>query len=256
MCLSKTKKQKHFNDKEVFDKTLHQFSQYNKRQILGSYEKLEDYKAGRGVESIFNAIRPKYPVEKYSEVFGYNSGMKQLTKETITSEERDIINDWLDYYGCKKIRDVYYDVFTDKDYINKAKTLDNMFEKYDSFLNKNETIYRGIRFEQKDERFNILINTYKKAYNNNGLVVIDKAPSSFSRNKNVAYNEFAMVNNNRYNSIVFELVKRNDNELYIKKFAGKFAYQDEIVVKSHKCLYEITDIVESDNSVIVKIKEV
>jgi len=182
--------------------------------------------------------------------------MKRLTKETATKEEIEVIYDWLDYYGCKKIRDVFYGNVIDESYLNKAKTLECMFEKYDSFLDKSEPIYRGIKFKKEDERFNILTETYKEAYKNNGLITIDRAPSSFSRNKDVTFNEFAMVNNDDYNSIVFELVERKNNELYIKEFAGKFAYQDEIVVKSHKSLYQIIDIKDNESFVIVKIKEV
>ena len=190
------------------------------------------------------------------DVLDYNSGMKRLTKETTTKEEIEVINDWLDYYGCKKIRDVFYGNVIDKRYLKKAKIFDNMFKKYDSFLDKNKPIYRGIKFKKEDERFNILIETYKEAYKNKGLIIIDRAPSSFSRNKDVAFNEFAMVNNGHYNSIVFELVERKNSELYIKEFAGKFAYQNEIVIKSHKSIYQIIDIKENENYVIVKIKEV
>jgi len=32
-----------------------------------------------------------------------------------------------------------------------AKILDEMFQKYDSFLDKNEPIYRGIRFKDREE---------------------------------------------------------------------------------------------------------
>jgi len=64
----KIKKQTHFKDKSVFDKTLNNFSEYDQKQILGSSAKLEEYKRGKGIEDIFNDIRPKYPILKYSDI--------------------------------------------------------------------------------------------------------------------------------------------------------------------------------------------
>jgi len=37
-------------------------------------------------------------------MLGYNFGMRRLTKETAIKEEISVINDWLDYYECQKIR--------------------------------------------------------------------------------------------------------------------------------------------------------
>ena len=64
----KTNKQKHFKDKEVFDKTLNNFSVYEQKQILGSGAKLEEYMRGAKIENIFNSIRPNYPILKYSDI--------------------------------------------------------------------------------------------------------------------------------------------------------------------------------------------
>jgi len=161
--------------------------------------------------------------------------MKRLTKETATKDEKKVIGDWLDYYECQKIRACFYGYVIDESYLNKAKTLDGMFEKYDSFLDKSEPIYRGIRFK---------FNTYKEALNKNGAIEIDLAPSSFSRNKDVAYKEFARADSDKFHSIIFKLVKRKDGELYIKEFAGKFTYQDEIIIKSQRSKFKIIDIKE------------
>ena len=73
---------------------------------------------------------------------------------------------------------------------------------------------------------------------------MNEAPSSFSRNKDVAYKEFARADSDNFHSIIFKLVKRKDGELYIKQFAGKFAYQDEIIIKSQKSKFKIIDIKE------------
>ena len=87
--------------------------------------------------------------------------MKRLTKETATKDEKKVIGDWLDYYECQKIRACFYGYVIDKSYLNKAKTLDGMFEKYDSFLDKSEPIYRGIRFKNREEFDIFLKNAYK-----------------------------------------------------------------------------------------------
>ena len=165
--------------------------------------------------------------------------MKRLTKEIATKDEKEAIGGWLDYYECQKIRGCFYGFVADEKYLKKAKTLDMMFEKYDSFLDKNETIYRGIRFKDTEE-FNIFLSNAHK--NLNKVVDIDLAPSSFTKNKNVAYNEFAKAKDDTYHSIVLKLLKRKSNELYIKDFAGKFAYQDEFIIKSHKSKFKIIDI--------------
>jgi len=70
------------------------------------------------------------------------------------------------------------------------------------------------------------------------------APSSFSRNKDIAYKEFARVDSDKFYSIIFKLIKRKAGELYIKEFAGKFSYQDEIIIKSQKSKFKIIDIKE------------
>jgi len=173
----------------------------------------------------------------------YNFDMKRLTKESITEEELEVINSWLDYYECQKIRSCFYGEIIDERYFKKAKILDEMFQKYDSFLDKNEPIYRGIRFKNREE-FEIFFDTYQEALNKNGAIVIDLAPSSFSRNKDIAYKEFARVNSDKFYSIIFKLIKRKAGELYIKEFAGKFSYQDEVIIKSQKSKFKIIDIKE------------
>ena len=234
--------------------TMSKFSLNEQRQIVGSYEKLQEFKNGVDIVELFNRVRPSYPVSKYGGVL-YNGEMEILTKKIITKEETNVINDWLSYAECKKIRAYFYGQKVDAKYNKEASLLENMFNKYDSELDKNEHIYRGLRFNKDNEIFDILIQTYKQAYKEKGLIQIDEAPSSFSRDKKVAYDEFARVNDIKYNSLVFHLTKRTKGELYIKEFADKFAYQDEIVIKSHKSLYEIKSIKQNSNFTIIEIEE-
>lgn len=234
---------------------MNKFSLRDQQHIVGSFDKLRQFKEGASLEGIFNSVRPNYPIKKYSEVFGYNSGMEILNHKNILKTESYVIHDWLIYDACKNIRASFYGEKVDEKYRKEALILENMFTKYDSNLNKDEHIYRGIRFRKNDDLFDILVNTYKEASRNDGLIRIDKAPSSFSRNKKVAYEEFARVNDNSYNSLVFHLTKRKKGELYIKDFAGKFAYQDEIVIKSHNSLYKVKSINENDGLTIIYIEE-
>jgi len=184
--------------------------------------------------------------------------MERLTNKTITKEEKEVINSWLDFYECQKIRNAFYGIVEDKKYLKQVKILEKMFEKYDSFLDKNEPIYRGIRFKKgiDDKRFIILIENLNKSFKNNEIIQIDKAPSSFTKNKEVAYNEFAKVESDEFYSIIFEVINRKSNELYIKDYAGKFAYQEEIIIKSHKAKYEIIEINKSNDIIIIKLKEI
>ena len=73
-------------------------------------------------------------------------------------------------------------------------------------------------------------------------VIIDKAPASFTRRLDIAREEFALVHDPNYHSLIFELVSRGDGELYIKEYAGEFSYQNEIIIRSHKSLYEVLSI--------------
>lgn len=113
-----------------------------------------------------------------------------------------------------------------------------------TFLDKNEPIYRGIRFEEKEIFDKFIHNAYK---NLNKEVEIDNAPSSFSRSKKVAYKEFGRADSDEFYSVIFILKKREKGELYIKDYAGEFAYQEEIIIKSHKSKYKIIDIKRNED---------
>ncbi len=232
-------------DKAVKE-TMEKFSEYEQRQILGSKDMLARFKKGEDIEKIFNILRPKYPIRKYVDVFGKMSknlsdikNMKYKSLKEATKEEIEVVKSWTDFYECKNIRAVFYGENSNPEYVKKAQILDEMFYKYDSFLDKNEPIYRGIRFEEKEIFDKFIHNAYK---NLNKEVEIDNAPSSFSRSKKVAYKEFGRADSDEFYSVIFILKKRKKGELYIKDYAGEFAYQEEIIIKSHKSKYKIIDI--------------
>ena len=61
--------------------TLERFSLNDRRNILGSHNKLQKFYDGESVESIFNISRPKYPVQRYGDVLGYNVKMETTFKD-------------------------------------------------------------------------------------------------------------------------------------------------------------------------------
>jgi len=127
-------------------------------------------------------------IETNKKIYRYiklESKNEKIGKKAITKEELEVINDWLDFYECQKIRACFYGDVENERYLKKAQILDNIFKKYDRFLDKSEPIYRGIRFRDKEE------------------------------------------------------------------FVGKFAYQDEIVVKSHRSSYKIVNITKENEVLIV-----
>ena len=64
------------NIKNPQKNTMNKFSKFEKRAIVGSFAKLLEFEQGAEIEGLFNRVRPKYPIQKYSDVLGYNGGMK------------------------------------------------------------------------------------------------------------------------------------------------------------------------------------
>ena len=67
-------------DKAVKE-TMSNFSEYEQRQILGSKEKLQEFRQGKDIEEIFNSIRPKYQIRKYVDLFGKMSFKKDVAMD-------------------------------------------------------------------------------------------------------------------------------------------------------------------------------
>jgi hypothetical protein len=51
--------------KEAVQDTMGKFNERDQREILGTYDMLNRFKAGEDIEKIFNTIRPKYPIQRY-----------------------------------------------------------------------------------------------------------------------------------------------------------------------------------------------
>ncbi len=57
--------------KKASREAMSKFSEYEQRQIVGSKDKLREFKDGAGIEGLFNRLRPKYKIGKYLDVL-YN----------------------------------------------------------------------------------------------------------------------------------------------------------------------------------------
>jgi hypothetical protein len=180
-----------------------------------------------------------------------------------TRDEQQALKDWIVADRCKAIRAYWYDIDTPEWAIKEAKTIDRMFFKYDSELDKSETIWRGIRFAKSNVDKTTEFLYFRQFYQDNigEISIIDKSPSSFSRVKEVAFNEFGLANKETHHTIIYELVNRNSSELDIKPSLTDFAHQKEVIIRSQSAKYKILS-VESDtnpknyDTIIIKIEEV
>jgi len=185
-----------------------------------------------------------------------------FTINTAEVDEINAINDWSNAKKCSEIRNTYY--FPDEEApsyaLEDALILENMFKKYDSNLNKSETIYRGIRFKKSDEEqmnfFNLLKESFELVVNTVDTVNIDMAPASFTRVKEVAEDEFGLVKNKDFCTIVYELVYRFSHEIEIEKGMNNFPYQKEVIIRSQKAEYKVLSITLKEyDTIIVRITE-
>ena len=72
--------------KKASREAMSKFSEYEQRQIVGSKDKLREFKDGAGIEGLFNRLRPKYKIGKYSDVL-YNGGMEKIEDKIIANFE-------------------------------------------------------------------------------------------------------------------------------------------------------------------------
>ena len=77
------KKGKRVSWREAVEKTMSKFSEKEQREILGSKDKLIRFKNGEDIESIFNSLRPKYPIMRYVDLFGYDFKIEYYKKDLV-----------------------------------------------------------------------------------------------------------------------------------------------------------------------------
>ncbi len=74
--------------KQAVKEIMEKFSEYEQRQILGSKEKLQEFKQGKDIEEIFSSIREKYSIRKYVDLFG-----KMSLKSDISMDIKRMLNE-------------------------------------------------------------------------------------------------------------------------------------------------------------------
>jgi len=185
-----------------------------------------------------------------------------FTIKSAKKRELDLIKDWSDMKKCFQIRNTYYfpDEYISLDIKKDVETLESMFNKYDSNLDKNKIIYRGLSFSKKNDDkssyYYLMKEALKSVEGTNNTISIDLAPSSFTKSKDVAENEFGKILNQDYYSIIYKLTKRYSNEIDIKDDMTDFAYQKEIIIRSQKAKYKVLSIVKKNyDTIIIEIVE-
>ena len=72
--------------KEAVKETMNRFSRKEQKEIVATKEMLKRFEEGENIEKIFNAIRPKYPIKKYIDIFKgveYNSFMRKYEEKIL-----------------------------------------------------------------------------------------------------------------------------------------------------------------------------
>jgi len=244
--------------------TLESFNLNDRRNILGSHNKLQKFYDGESVESIFNISRPKYPVQRYGDVLGYNVGMKFLNKKNISMIEKKAIDLWSNSAkNAGIIKNIVKKNFTNLEtqeikFKDTAIIILNMFGKYDSEFAKNKPLYRGKSFyiqKTKDkELYNDYVSRLYVAHNNGTDFVPDDVFRSATKSKTEAL-KFSDIENKSRKSIVITYKKRISNELDISKIS-KFTSEDEILIQG-KISYKVLELnIDKNKNIFVTLEEV
>ena len=134
-------KQKDF--KKAANETMSKFSDYEKKEILGSWDKLRDFQNGADIEEIFNRIRPKYPIRRYIDIIpkNFKENYLELNKSGYFDEKFQELD----------IKDICKKVGIDK------KDIDEIIEKT-NFKVEGAVYYRnGARFFIKGKKSEVEI---------------------------------------------------------------------------------------------------
>lgn len=170
-----------------------------------------------------------------------------FTAKNLSKDEKDSIYGW-GYGDYRTIRAYMYGSIKQVSASFKTQIDDllGLFDKYESNVEGNTPIFRGIRLKtqeqyEKSDFFNIKI----------GDKYSDKAISSFSLKEEVA-NGFAGYNQENVYKAVIIKTKARGNEINITEFA-KFKSENEVLVNSNES-YEVIDIEYNGNAIIVTVK--
>ena len=173
---------------------------------------------------LFNRVRPQYPITKYSEVFGYNSGMEKFRREIITNDEINAIENWTD--DSYDIKAVMWGIKKNAHASIQAKILFNLFNKYDTNIEQNIPMYRGISMDKETWE------TYEyESLKKGDLYSPDEdAIVSFSKNKRVAY-DFAYEYTGEY-KIIIKVMSNQGKALDISSMSTLTSEEETIITKN------------------------
>ena len=177
----------------------------------------------------------------------------------LTKNEQMFMNSWSDdkYH---LIRSVIAKGFVDltpeeKRFSQKARTLLNMFDKYESSHPKDEVVFRGLRFNKSktDEvnKFNYLKDNLKNSHKSNDMYQHSIAPFSTSKFLRIARG-FANADIPSHSSIILVLSKRISNELDISTLSS--ASESEILIQG-RLKYKIIEYTTIQNIVYATLEE-
>ncbi len=161
--------------------TMEKLSLNEQRQIVGSHEKLQEFRNGADIVTLFNRVRPQYPVGYYRDVLGYNGGMEKFDKYVLLDNEIKAIEEWTaDSDDIKKA--MWKSDFKSYNGV-LAKSLFGLFDKYSTNMLIGTKIYRGLSLT--DDEYKIF--KYDILKKGDVYSPDTKAIVSFSRDKRVAY---------------------------------------------------------------------
>ena len=258
------------NIKNPQKNTMNKFSKFEQKSIVGSRDKLREFQQGAKIEGLFNRVRPKYPITKYSDVFDAEKpkqDKKQFSiKDATGLSENELIEElkiknpidivkgnalgealvnWSEG-SYTEVRKYYNDnkpSTTDTKTIEIANELDKLFKMKGDGI---DVLYRGMNvYNRKDiEKFKSL----KK-----GDIINDIAPSSWSSDYKVA-EDFADIDNIDGQSIIFELTGVKEKSYKIDLVS---TYRDEKELLLSPNVEKIIQSIETtiiDDEKIIKIK--
>ncbi len=155
------------------------------------------------------------------------------TREELTKEEQMFVNSWSGG-GYHAIRSIFAKEFinlTKKEerYKKKAETLQKMFAKYKSKHPLDQTTFRGFKFNKNDLSDIEKYKTLSAKLTSKSAFVLDKAPSSTSKNIRIA-RDFANADVNTHHSIIVLFQQRVSDEIDISKVSS--ADEDEIIIQA------------------------
>jgi hypothetical protein len=157
-------------------------------------------------------------------------------RDKLTKDEQLCIGSWTDnkYFVIQSVIAKNFKSLSEKevDYIEKAKTLLNMFSKYNSEYPKDKAVFRGLKFNQSEndevKKYQELLKHIHDAYQLQKSYRHLKIPFSTSKKIDIA-KRFANANIEDFNSIILIFQKRISDELDLSNLSS--ANESEILIQ-------------------------